>query len=880
MTDTEFDSDFYVSQYPDVLQTSLSPKEHYDKYGVVLGRSKNKSEYISAFCNGRSERVSLKYSIKELSAFFSKNTIPSVFEKNLPKVSLVVTNYNNSSYLKEAVNSALSQTGVCLEIIVVDDGSSDSSLQVLKSLELDDRVKVISLLRNFGCYYARNIGVSLSTGDYIGFLDSDDVMHPDRLKLQVQCMENDESILMSISKMRRWSERFEKSISDFKYGEVTAVFKRKVFDKIGFFDTVKYGADEEFRKRLDRVYSIDCVKNLDDELYYARTVGSSLTASGKNAIFSIEEGKLKFKKSESRSMYSKNFRDWHRQFKGLSDKSGLYVSFPQLKRAIALHDSKQNASPFLNQKVIGCMATFPARKKVLKRVLSSILDQLDELHIYLNDYVEVPDFLNHSKITCYLGNDELGDLRDNGKFFKLSKLNGYIFTLDDDIFYPKDYVRWMLHYIEVFNRSTVVGVHGVIYPSEKKGYMQGRTVLHFSEKAKGQFVDSLGTGTVAFHSSLIDYDLRAFETKGVCDLWFARACHVRNIPLLSVPREAKWLIAAESEGVNLFNEAKKNKKIHDALYHENLYTLLVEKASKDKFSHLVSSLKSDNSLHFSGFSLVKPSASKRSVVSLRPYVINHINPVVNKVVNAQVHFHVVVNGWNCSEFVSACLESLASQQLGGYSVEFTFIDDGSDDDTLDQLVKASVLPKAKIISNEMNMGPAYTRDTVIRNIINPDAVVVLVDLDDELFSEAFKVVANVYNDNVDCMMTLGNWKNQNGRPNPLPFYDSSVIDAKSVRDIEKFHAAPLRTFRRKLYDEVQEEDLKGPDGEWLQTCTDVAIMYPLLDQCRSENVVFIDKYLYMYNEKTSFGTLSRFGKPYKNERLAWLKSKPKKERYF
>jgi len=88
----------------------------------------------------------------------------------------------------------------------------------------------------------------------------------------------------------------------------------------------------------------------------------------------------------------------------------------------------------------------------------------------------------------------------------------------------------------------------------------------------------------------------------------------------------------------------------------------------------------------------------------------------------------------------------------------------------------------------------------------------------------------------------------------------------------------LRTFRRRLYDAVEVSDLLDHEGNWLETCTDVALMYPLMDQCRSHEVTFIDEPIYRYTRKHGTGTLARFGKPHKVERLNWLKSKAPKAR--
>ena len=99
-----------------------------------------------------------------------------------PLVSAIIPNYNYSRYICEAVESALNQTYKNVEVIVVDDGSSDDSLKVLSGY--GDRIKVISQ-KNAGVAMARNNGVEVSTGEYVAFLDADDVWLPDKVEKQV-----------------------------------------------------------------------------------------------------------------------------------------------------------------------------------------------------------------------------------------------------------------------------------------------------------------------------------------------------------------------------------------------------------------------------------------------------------------------------------------------------------------------------------------------------------------------------------------------------------------------------------------------------------------------------------------------------------------------
>lgn len=93
----------------------------------------------------------------------------------MPKISILVAVYNTAAYLPQCLDSLLSQTLKDIEVLCVDDASTDKSLEILHQYaEKDERVKVFALKENRGQAHARNVGLSHATGDYIGFVDSDD----------------------------------------------------------------------------------------------------------------------------------------------------------------------------------------------------------------------------------------------------------------------------------------------------------------------------------------------------------------------------------------------------------------------------------------------------------------------------------------------------------------------------------------------------------------------------------------------------------------------------------------------------------------------------------------------------------------------------------
>ena len=104
-------------------------------------------------------------------------------EQSKVKVSIIIPNYNYAKYIRGAITSLQSQTLKEIEIIVVDDCSSDKSVEIVRGMQQkDSRIKLIINERNSGAGESRNVGIAAATGEYIRFLDADDTMNKDVLE--------------------------------------------------------------------------------------------------------------------------------------------------------------------------------------------------------------------------------------------------------------------------------------------------------------------------------------------------------------------------------------------------------------------------------------------------------------------------------------------------------------------------------------------------------------------------------------------------------------------------------------------------------------------------------------------------------------------------
>lgn len=110
----------------------------------------------------------------------------------MPKVSVIIPTYNRASLLRDAIDSVLHQTFTDLELVVVDDGSTDNTEEVLCSIT-DPRVRYFKQ-PNRGVSAARNAGIQATTSEFVAFLDSDDLFLPERISIQMTVIDHDPDV--------------------------------------------------------------------------------------------------------------------------------------------------------------------------------------------------------------------------------------------------------------------------------------------------------------------------------------------------------------------------------------------------------------------------------------------------------------------------------------------------------------------------------------------------------------------------------------------------------------------------------------------------------------------------------------------------------------
>ena len=128
---------------------------------------------------------------------------------NLPKVSVIIPTYNNSPLLEQALSSLFQQTYFYWEAIIVDDGSTDSTRQRVEQLAFEEpRIVYLNHNKvNQGANYCRNLGINQAQGNYIVFLDSDDLLSKHCLKFRVELMENNSELDFGVFSCQLFQEK-------------------------------------------------------------------------------------------------------------------------------------------------------------------------------------------------------------------------------------------------------------------------------------------------------------------------------------------------------------------------------------------------------------------------------------------------------------------------------------------------------------------------------------------------------------------------------------------------------------------------------------------------------------------------------------------------
>jgi glycosyltransferase involved in cell wall biosynthesis len=183
-------------------------------------------------------------------------------------VSVIIPNYNNEIFLKNVISKILGNTYNNIEIIIVDDCSTDSSVDIIKKFS-SDKIKLNKNTENNGTYYCRNKGVLMSKGEYILFIDGDDYIDSTYIGNMVDGLKNNGDNIWGYGRHfeRVYLNNNMSVINRKKSQSYNILFKRKLFNYLGFFHNSRFGADTEYNFRA-QIYKYPIKYDKDNIIQY------------------------------------------------------------------------------------------------------------------------------------------------------------------------------------------------------------------------------------------------------------------------------------------------------------------------------------------------------------------------------------------------------------------------------------------------------------------------------------------------------------------------------------------------------------------------------------------------------------------------------------
>lgn len=211
------------------------------------------------------------------------------------------------------------------------------------------------------------------------------------------------------------------------------------------------------------------------------------------------------------------------------------------------------------------IASIPEREKLLERTLRSLHGQ-DEITVMLNGYRTAPAFINELTVNYRITDNRMGDAH---KFQGVEGLEGYIFTCDDDLIYPKDYISELKKGVDKYGVASFHGRTMNKRPVEDY-YKKGRDFQFrcLYDVDKDVMVDVVGTGVLGWHTDSLKINFSHFLTRNMADIWFSAMCRSQGVDMWVINHKAFWIEQQPCTGI--FEQEFGNDEIQTSLYNDPL----------------------------------------------------------------------------------------------------------------------------------------------------------------------------------------------------------------------------------------------------------------------------------------------------------------------
>ncbi len=305
----------------------------------VAGSDENRLDIINRIYESRELSVVRKRRSESPLTFANITADAKPIESN-EKVSVIMPIYNAEDKIEAAIASLLEQSWQNLEIIAVDDRSTDSTFEILKSIEArEPRVRAFRQEVNGGAYLARNRGLKEASGAYITTHDADDWSHPDKIATQVDLLQRKESVMGVCTHWTRalnnlqFTHNWSLNARLIHWNHSSFLFRKKVIEDIGPWDSVIVGGDTEFIWRVQAYYGNGAVVKYKPNIPFSFALDDdgSLTRMKSTHVNTIHHG--------LRHVYRSAARWWHKTNSALKLEPGSR-KFPAPKGMLKRGDTE------------------------------------------------------------------------------------------------------------------------------------------------------------------------------------------------------------------------------------------------------------------------------------------------------------------------------------------------------------------------------------------------------------------------------------------------------------------------------------------------------------------------------------------------------------
>ena len=216
------------------------------------------------------------------------------------------------------------------------------------------------------------------------------------------------------------------------------------------------------------------------------------------------------------------------------------------------------------------------------------------------------------------------------------------------------------------------------------------------------------------------------------------------------------------------------------------------------------------------------------------------------------NFLIVVTVYNSEKYIGDCVKSILSQNYKNFKL--IVVDDNSTDST-PKILKS--IGGFDYVKNKVRVGSAVANIVQGINFCPGDRedVIVIIDGDDWLYDkDVLRYLNSVYQDK-DIWLTYGQFTSVSGK---LENYCQPLIDTKKYRKNGRWTTSHLKTMKRKLWDKINDKDLRDKKGEYFKRFEDICYMYPAVEMAGVKHIKCIKKILYVYNDGNSMCSLNEY----------------------